>query len=106
MYQCNSCKKQFTSNQNLKYHINKGACKIKCKCDICGSLLKTHGRLKIHIDKYHSKILANVSQPLANKIHNINGNYFLAGNNEKNIICKYCNSVFKFKSSLCKHVKN
>ena len=113
MYQCDICKKQFTTNQSLKYHINKGACKIECKCDICGSLLKTHGRLKMHIDKYHSNTLssvsvelASVSQPLFNQIQNINSNNLPAKNNEKKIMCKYCNSVFKFKSSLCKHVKS
>lgn len=98
MYQCNSCKKQFTSNQSLKYHINKGACKIECKCDICGSLLKTHGRLKTHIDKTHN-IIQNQYTHCHTKPHT--EPHKNLQNNKK---CNYCSSHFSRGDSLKRHL--
>ena len=111
-YQCDSCNKQFTTNQSLKYHINKGACKIKCKCDICGSILKTHGRLKTHINKYHSKkgsLISTVQDSIPidnNNIKNIiiNSNNLHAENLKNNKKCNYCSVHFSRGDSLKRHV--
>ena len=56
IFQCDNCKKQFTTKQSLNYHINKGACSIITFCNICNVLYKTQGGLKRHIDKMHPMI--------------------------------------------------
>ena len=107
-FQCNNCKKIFSTNQRLKYHIDKGACGVNVKCDICNLSFKMQGGLKRHIEKIHAnnsiittKDLYKTGEDLENTTKNVDINNCTIDEMK----CKYCCKIFTRKNNITQHQK-
>ena len=75
---CNHCQKTFSTQRNMKKHVEMIHENGKLKCDICSKLISSY-YLKKHTDTFHFGI--------------------------NRVICNHCNKTFTTKSDMKKHVK-
>ena len=117
-FQCDKCKKQFKTKQNLQYHLNKGSCSIITFCNICNTLYKTEGGFKRHMHKMHqipaepaqileepAKILEKTAQILEEptKILEKTAQVLEEPAHDKKT-CKYCFLQFTREDSVKRHI--
>ena len=57
---CELCLKVFNAKRNLSYHKKNGCTKYNFKCDQCNKSFKKEEMMRLHVEKYHSKIQCEV----------------------------------------------
>jgi hypothetical protein len=109
-YSCKNCNKRFTTKRRSETHVEKGACSVNVKCDICKLSFKMQGGLNRHIEKMHPIILEHPeltenTLPCKNEIFTdtlIN----ITENKLNDLSCKYCKKNFTRKDNLKKTPTN
>ena len=118
-YGCDQCEKSFTSENALKYHVDKHM-KLKIVCDLCGFQSSSKGNLamhkKIHIaetkhecdscdKKFSNKQNLMRHEKEVHYARNVNVNYVEDLDDAKYIIkCEHCELKCKRYSDLKRHV--
>ena len=115
-FECVNCKKIFSTNQRLKYHIDKGACGVNVKCEICNLSFKMQGGLKRHIEKIHTNNITMTTKDLDKRgedlgkltsdLGNITKNVDIDNSTIDEMKCKYCCKIFTRKNNITQHQKN
>ena len=105
-YQCQLCKKKFSSKQNLKYHMDRHEGKRDHRCQICDKTFTQQANLKYHLEAVHQGkkgYPCNICQKefstkaylkVHQKLHE----------EDKKFECSICNKTFLKKRYLNAHV--
>ncbi|KAG7295375.1 hypothetical protein JYU34_022424 [Plutella xylostella] len=106
-YSCEICGKRFTTNINLKYHMDRHEGVKRFQCSMCSNLFTTASGLKKHVLRHHSdkrpfacdKCEKTFVCPSECNLHK------LRNHSEKSVACPLCEAKFSSMANLRGHTK-